>query len=117
MRVAIMRRFRGVSPRRFLIWRASRFLLQASFGPSEEAIAEVKRLGFEGWIDQQLAMAPRFAPSRTRPLRALCRCAGATRRMVACPLEMSGAGGELPMASSGVHDRIYVWWTPRDQGS
>ncbi|MFT4637766.1 MAG: hypothetical protein ACI8T1_001076 [Verrucomicrobiales bacterium] len=37
---------------------ASRFLLQSSFGPTEEAIAEVKRLGYAGWIDEQIAMAP-----------------------------------------------------------
>jgi uncharacterized protein (DUF1800 family) len=35
---------------------AARFLEQASFGPTPQAIAEVRRLGFEGWIDAQLAL-------------------------------------------------------------
>jgi uncharacterized protein (DUF1800 family) len=33
---------------------AARFLRQASFGPTPADIAEVKRLGFAGWIDAQL---------------------------------------------------------------
>jgi uncharacterized protein (DUF1800 family) len=35
---------------------AARFLEQASWGPTPTAVAEVQRLGIEGWIDQQLAM-------------------------------------------------------------
>ncbi len=37
---------------------AARFLSQASFGPTEAEIAEVQRLGFEGWIDAQMALSP-----------------------------------------------------------
>ncbi len=89
---------------------ASRFLLQASFGPSEEAIAEVKRLGFEGWIDQQLTMTP---SSHLAELDRYARFKGARGDTTysGMSLEMSGTSGELPMASSRVHDRIYVWWT------
>lgn len=36
---------------------AARFLTQASFGPTDASIAEVKRLGYSRWIDQQFAMA------------------------------------------------------------
>ena len=35
---------------------AARLLTQATFGPTEETIAEVKRLGVRGWIDAQLAL-------------------------------------------------------------
>ena len=33
---------------------AARFLEQASWGPTPAAVAEVQRLGMEGWIDAQL---------------------------------------------------------------
>jgi len=35
---------------------ASRFLAQCTFGPSPEMIAAVQALGFEAWIDQQMAL-------------------------------------------------------------
>ena len=35
---------------------ASRFLEQASWGPTPASVAEVQRLGIEGWIDQQLGL-------------------------------------------------------------
>src|SRR5262249_18275135 len=35
---------------------ASRFLIQASFGPTAASIASVQSLGYAGWINQQLAL-------------------------------------------------------------
>lgn len=35
---------------------ASRFLEQASFGPTPESVAQVQALGFEAWLDQQFAL-------------------------------------------------------------
>ncbi len=35
---------------------ASRFLMQASFGPTLDAIDEVRELGYAGWIDRQIAL-------------------------------------------------------------
>jgi uncharacterized protein (DUF1800 family) len=35
---------------------AARLLIQATFGPTEESIAEVKRLGIAGWIQAQMAL-------------------------------------------------------------
>ncbi len=35
---------------------AARFLMQASFGPTPEAIEHVREIGYEAWIDEQLAM-------------------------------------------------------------
>ena len=35
---------------------AARFLEQASWGPTPASVAEVQRLGIEGWIDQQLGL-------------------------------------------------------------
>lgn len=35
---------------------AARFLEQATFGPTDEAIAHLKEVGYAAWIDEQLAM-------------------------------------------------------------
>ena len=35
---------------------ASRFLDQASWGPTPQSVSEVRRLGFEAWIDKQLSI-------------------------------------------------------------
>jgi uncharacterized protein (DUF1800 family) len=37
---------------------AARFLAQASMGATREQIARVQALGFNGWIDEQMGMAP-----------------------------------------------------------
>jgi uncharacterized protein (DUF1800 family) len=37
---------------------ASRFLAQASMGATREQIARVQALGYAGWIDEQMALAP-----------------------------------------------------------
>ena len=37
---------------------ASRFLEQASMGPSPESVAQVRSLGLQAWIDAQMKMAP-----------------------------------------------------------
>ena len=37
---------------------AARFLMQATFGPSETEIARVQSLGYSGWIDEQFATIP-----------------------------------------------------------
>jgi uncharacterized protein (DUF1800 family) len=42
---------------------ASRFLEQASWGPTPQSVAEVRRLGFSAWIDKQLA----YPPTLTNP--------------------------------------------------
>jgi uncharacterized protein (DUF1800 family) len=41
---------------------AARFAEQATMGPSPEAIKEIQRLGFEAWIDKQLALPPSMLP-------------------------------------------------------
>lgn len=38
--------------------KAARFLISASFGPTDESIARVKDLGFTGWIDEQMELHP-----------------------------------------------------------
>lgn len=35
---------------------AARFLIQATYGPSSASIAELQALGYQAWIDQQIAM-------------------------------------------------------------
>jgi len=39
---------------------ASRFLMQSTFGPVPQEIAQVRSLGYAGWIDQQLALPPSY---------------------------------------------------------
>src|SRR5262249_21796724 len=45
----------GAATRRVTAAEAERLLAQASFGPNADAITRVMDLGFEGWIDEQLA--------------------------------------------------------------
>lgn len=37
---------------------ASRFLMQASFGPTKDEIDKVTAIGLTGWMDEQMAMSP-----------------------------------------------------------
>lgn len=37
---------------------ASRFLMQASFGPTKESIDEVTSMGISGWLDRQRSLSP-----------------------------------------------------------
>ena len=39
---------------------ASRFLVQTTFGPTTQAIAEVRALGLAGWITNQMALPPTY---------------------------------------------------------
>ncbi len=41
-------------------YQAARFLMQATFGPTLDDIAEVRATGFEAWIDHQLALPPSY---------------------------------------------------------
>lgn len=49
---------------------ASRFLMQSTFGPVPEAIAELRQLGYPGWIDQQLALPPSYLSPYIRQIKA-----------------------------------------------
>jgi uncharacterized protein (DUF1800 family) len=49
---------------------ASRFLMQASFGPTPESIDQVRNLGYAAWIDQQIAMPPSLLQPYIREIKA-----------------------------------------------
>jgi uncharacterized protein (DUF1800 family) len=49
---------------------ASRFLMQASFGPTPEAIEQVRNLGYASWIDQQLTLPPSLLQPYIRRIKA-----------------------------------------------
>lgn len=49
---------------------ASRFLMQATFGPTTESIAEVQSLGYEAWIDQQMALPPSLLQPYIKEIKA-----------------------------------------------
>jgi uncharacterized protein (DUF1800 family) len=93
---------------------AARFLRQATFGPTDAAIARVKEKGFEAWIDEQLAMpgsshleamdrAARYQGARTE----LLALAKAANQLSILP------GTLMPMSGSTLRtdDRLWAWWT------
>lgn len=49
---------------------ASRFLMQASFGPTTEDIEQVRSLGYGGWIDQQIALPVSLQQPYIREIKA-----------------------------------------------
>ncbi len=92
---------------------ASRFLKQASFGPSEADIAKVKQVGFSKWIDEQFALP---ISSHVEHLDRMALFKGAQQKL----LELSRTantlglpGAVMPMASTQLNteDRLYSWWT------
>ncbi len=70
----------------------SRFLIQASFGPSGTSLAQLRTTTYEGWIDQQMAMTPTYHLPyfKTRVAELMARSAG------------SNNGGSAP--------RQEAWW-------
>jgi uncharacterized protein (DUF1800 family) len=49
---------------------ASRFLMQASFGPTPQAIREVVDLGYAAWIDRQASLPPSLLQPYIRQIKA-----------------------------------------------
>ncbi len=70
---------------------ASRFLIQASYGPTDEAIASVQQMGYEAWIDDQLGKPPQ----KHLPM------------LLAQPRDKDEKTGKDRIYN---HRRIWVWW-------
>jgi uncharacterized protein (DUF1800 family) len=49
---------------------AARFLMQSTFGPVPEDIAQVRSLGFSAWIDQQIALPPSYLTPYIKQIKA-----------------------------------------------
>ena len=49
---------------------AARFLMQATFGPVPEDIAQVRSLGYSAWIDQQIALPPSYLTPYIKQIKA-----------------------------------------------
>ncbi len=49
---------------------ASRFLMQSTFGPTPEAIEEVRQLGYVAWIDHQISLPPSLQLPYIREIKA-----------------------------------------------
>jgi len=47
---------------------AARFLIQSSFGPTDEDVRMVQNLGFSGWIDQQISLPPTLHSTYAREI-------------------------------------------------
>jgi uncharacterized protein (DUF1800 family) len=67
---------------------AARFLTQATFGPTEESIAQLQAQGFDAWLNEQFEMPPTL----TTPL-----------------LNERTANGEFPQGANQSHF-IETWW-------
>ena len=77
---------------------AARFLTQASFGPTDASIAEVKRLGYSRWIDQQFA-APQTAHKDFIDLR------------------MTELAAQTPAGKLAPTDFFQTWWKQAAAGN
>ena len=53
-------KFEGITAGPFSDSDASRFLAQATFGPIDSDIANLRSLGYSGWLNQQFAAAPTY---------------------------------------------------------
>ncbi len=92
---------------------AARFLMQASFGPTESEIARVKQLGFSRWIDEQLALP---ASSHLDHLDRIALYENAQEKLLALAREANTLGlpgAMMPLVRTPVNteDRLYSWWT------
>ncbi len=92
---------------------ASRFLKQASFGPSEADIARVKQIGFSKWIDEQLALP---VSSHLTHLDRMALFEGAQEKLLelsrtATTLGLPGAVMPMTNTPLNTEDRLYSWWT------
>ncbi len=93
---------------------ASRFLRQATFGPTEESIARVKQIGFAAWIDEQLALP---GSSHLEAMDRVARYQGARTELLALAKaanQLSILPGSMMPVSGGTlrtDDRLWTWWT------
>jgi uncharacterized protein (DUF1800 family) len=78
---------------------ASRFLIQASFGPTVEEIARVQQIGYSAWIDDQLAQ-PVQKHLPVLLAQPPDRAPAAAMNM----MNVDKSGGYFP------HRRKFVWW-------
>ncbi|MDQ8197246.1 DUF1800 family protein [Pelagicoccus enzymogenes] len=56
-------------PRQISASEASRFLAQATFGPTKQDIVRVQEIGYEAWIDEQMALPPTLHMEQMLALR------------------------------------------------
>lgn len=93
---------------------AARFLMQASFGPTDQSIRDVQRLGYEGWIDHQFTLAPSL---HLDILDHYGNVVGAQSEIVSRSRDiLNGSGFEampMSMRMGGLDqdDRMHSWWT------
>lgn len=92
---------------------ASRFLKQATFGPTAEEIARVQEIGIEAWIDEQLQLPQ---TSHLEQMDTVSRYQGARSQLLdlVSGKENSSLPGtmmDLPMSRIRTDDRLWTWWT------
>jgi len=91
---------------------ASRFLIQSTFGPNDEAIAELQELGYEAWLEREfnkpasshLAELDQFAKFRAGRSNLVDRTRSELGMYEMMP-------SEIQMADISHDDRIDTWWT------
>lgn len=92
---------------------AARFLMQATFGPTEAEIARVKQLGFSRWIDEQLALPN---SSHLDHMDRMAMYENAQEKLLELAREANTLGlpgAMMPLARTPVNteDRLCSWWT------
>lgn len=92
---------------------ASRFLKQATFGPSTTSIARVKAIGYDAWLNEQIALAPTL---HLPMMDQVARYEGArqqVRDLATTAQAMSIMPGSMMPVTGMVdtNDRLYTWWT------
>ena len=93
---------------------AARFLKQATFGPNDASVARVKAVGYDAWINEQIALPPTLhlpqmdLISQYKGAREQLRTLAATSQTMSI---MPGTMMPLPSASLATSDRLYTWWT------
>lgn len=92
---------------------ASRFLKQATFGTSTASIARLKAVGYDAWLNEQIALPPTLHLPK---MDQVARYEGArqqVRDLAATAQAMSIMPGSMMPLGGAVdtNDRLYTWWT------
>ncbi|MGK0189064.1 MAG: hypothetical protein ACI9R3_004881 [Verrucomicrobiales bacterium] len=93
---------------------ASRFLKQATFGPTSEQITRVQAIGIEAWIDEQMQLPQ---TSHLEQIDLVSKYQGARSQLLDLASDignsssMPGSMMEIPMSRVRTDDRLWTWWT------
>ncbi|MEM9080561.1 MAG: DUF1800 family protein [Verrucomicrobiota bacterium] len=93
---------------------AARFLKQATFGPDSASIARVQEIGYEAWIDEQLALPFSSHLEAADRYSAYSSARNNLLNTIAEPSlegDLPGMMMEMEEADVETRDRLWTWWT------